>query len=178
MKVRAVLKQITFLFLLSLGLSISCSKQQDQDESNNDETKSQTEGISAPASPVKTATVVVTDKSKISSLEESVKLGKTMFDHSCTNCHQANGKGITGVFPPLAKSDFLMADKDRSIDIVLHGLSGKIKVRGKEFNGVMLPQTQFSDVELAGVLNYVRNSWGNKGEQIFPESVNSQRKKP
>jgi len=75
------------------------------------------------------------------------------------------------VFPPLARSDFLMADKQRAIGIVLNGLSGPVTVNGNKFNSVMPPMSQLNDDELANILTYVRNSWGNSGEAVSADEV-------
>jgi nitrite reductase (NO-forming) len=109
---------------------------------------------------------------KIAGLGKDIQIekGKRVFLQTCFACHQANGQGLPGVFPPLAKSDYLMADKDRSIHGVLKGLSGPITVNGKPFNGVMPPVT-LSDEQVANVLTYVRNSWGNEGDAVTVDDV-------
>ena len=76
-----------------------------------------------------------------------------------------NGEGINGVFPPLAKSDFLMADVDRNIKNLIEGLSGEITVNGVKYNQVM-PASGLDDRDIADVLNYVMNSWGNKTDEF------------
>ena len=93
-----------------------------------------------------------------------------MFNQTCFACHQANGQGLPGVFPPLAKSDFLMADPERAIGIVLHGLQGPLTVNGQTYNQVMTPQN-LDDEQVANVLTFVMNSWGNSGEAISPDAV-------
>jgi nitrite reductase (NO-forming) len=90
---------------------------------------------------------------------------------TCSTCHQLEGQGLASVFPPLAKSDFLMADPERSIHIVLTGLSGEVVVNGQKYNNVMPPLGNFTDHEIADVLTFVRNSFGNQGEPISPEQV-------
>jgi nitrite reductase (NO-forming) len=97
--------------------------------------------------------------------------GKKVFTGLCAACHQATGLGLPGAFPPLAKSDFLMADKRRSIGIVLHGLNGPVTVNGATFTNVMPPQAQLSDADVASVLTYVRSSFGNSGEPVTPTEV-------
>jgi len=87
--------------------------------------------------------------------------GARVYAAACVACHQADGQGLPNAFPPLAGSDFLKADPQRAIGIVLHGLTGPVTVNGKEFNSVMPPMTQLSDAEIADVLSYVMNSWGN-----------------
>jgi nitrite reductase (NO-forming) len=86
--------------------------------------------------------------------------GKKVFLSSCFACHLATGEGMPGVFPPLAASDYLKADKDRAIKVVLKGLSGPITVNGKPYNNLMPPQ-EYTDDQVADVLTYVMNSWGN-----------------
>lgn len=82
---------------------------------------------------------------------------------------------MEGVFPPVAKSNYLMADKKRSIVQILKGVSGPIKVNGVDYNGEMAA-IELSDREISDVLNYVRNSFGNKGAAVTPEEVKAARK--
>ncbi len=103
--------------------------------------------------------------------EIQLERGKQVFLTSCFACHLANGEGIPGVFPPLAGSDFLNADKDRAIRIVAKGLSGPVTVNGKTYNNVMPPQSQLDDVGIADVLTYVYGSWGNNGATVSPNDV-------
>ena len=91
--------------------------------------------------------------------------GRRVFSQICFSCHQPNGQGMPGVFPPLAKSDFLMADRDRAVGILLHGRQGPITVNGRKYNNVM-PQLNLSDRQIADVLTYVMNSWGNSGDSV------------
>jgi nitrite reductase (NO-forming) len=103
--------------------------------------------------------------------EDQIKAGEQLFAGTCSVCHQASGQGLPGVFPPLAKSDFLAADPKRAIGIVLHGLNGKVTVNGGEYNSVMPPMTQLNDDEVANILTYVLNSWGNPGGQVSHDEV-------
>lgn len=107
-------------------------------------------------------------------LKASIDRGKELYIAQCMSCHMENGEGIEDVYPPLAKSDYLMADKARSIDNVIHGLSGEIVVNGKTYN---MDMTSFdlSDQEVSDVLNYIRNSWGNKGKPVTPDEVKAAR---
>jgi len=105
------------------------------------------------------------------SLAARVKRGSAVFQGTCSTCHQVGGEGLPPVFPPLAESDFLMADKQRSIRIVLDGLSGPIQVNGTAYNGVMPPLANLTDHEIADVLTYVRNSFGNQGEAVEDAEV-------
>lgn len=98
-------------------------------------------------------------------LKKSMAAGQDVYAGICLACHMQNGEGITGVFPPLAKSDFLMKDVDRNIKNLIEGLSGEITVNGKKYNQVM-PATGLDDQDIADVLNYVMNSWGNKADEF------------
>lgn len=91
--------------------------------------------------------------------------GKEIYETSCQACHQAGGKGIPGVFPPLAKSDWLMADLNRSIRVVTNGLSGEIVVNGVKYNSVM-PVLHLSDEDVAAVMSYVRQNFGNNAKDM------------
>jgi nitrite reductase (NO-forming) len=92
--------------------------------------------------------------------EIQMERGKKVFLSSCFACHLQDGQGLPGVFPPLAGSDYLKADRDRAIRIPLKGLQGPIVVNGKPYNTPMPPQS-FTDDQIADVLTYVMNSWGN-----------------
>ena len=102
--------------------------------------------------------------------EQQIADGKVIYTKTCVACHQAQGQGMEGAFPPLAKSDFLNADVDRAIDIVLHGKQGEITVNGKKYNSVMTPQP-LSVQEVADVLTYVYNTWDNSKKVVTPEMV-------
>lgn len=104
-------------------------------------------------------------------MAQQVDAGKALFTGTCSVCHQASGEGLPGVFPPLAKSDFLMADKQRSIAVVLNGLTGPVEVNGKRFESVMPPMSQLTDDDIANILTYVRNSWGNSGDAVSKDEV-------
>ena len=102
--------------------------------------------------------------------------GAKIFAGNCSMCHQAGGEGVPGVFPPLAKSDFLeklsgKEDRTELIHIVLAGRTGKLVVNGKEYNGVMPPLATLSDRDVAAALTYVSNSWGNTGKPFSIEEV-------
>jgi nitrite reductase (NO-forming) len=109
-------------------------------------------------------------------LKTSIVRGKTIYEGNCMSCHMEHGEGLEGVFPPLAKADYLMADKNRAIIQVIKGASGDMKVNGKIYNGDMAP-SGLNDKDVSDVLNYIRNSFGNKGTAIKPDYVKSVRLK-
>jgi nitrite reductase (NO-forming) len=109
-------------------------------------------------------------------LTESIARGKDVYVAQCLTCHMEQGEGIEGVYPPLAKADYLMADKKRSIQQVLYGATGEMKVNGKIYSAEM-SAFDLTDQQASDVLNYIRNSFGNKGGAITPEEVKAARKK-
>ena len=109
-------------------------------------------------------------------VEDQMKAGQALFAGTCSTCHQGNGAGLAGVFPPLAKSDWLAANPKRAIEVVLHGISGPVKVNGQDYNSVMPPMSQLTDDEVANILTYVLGSWGNAGGRVTKAEVAEQRK--
>ncbi len=103
--------------------------------------------------------------------EAQIAAGQQLFLGTCSTCHQPDGRGLPNAFPPLAKSDFLMADKKRSMGIVLNGLKGKVTVNGMEFDSVMPPMSHLTDDDLANILTFVRNSWGNSGDAVSSKEM-------
>ncbi len=100
------------------------------------------------------------------SVAEQIAAGKALFAGTCSTCHQPEGQGMTGVFPPLAKSDYIAAGPKRVPGIILHGLVGPVKVNGKDYNSNMPPMSQLTDDEVANISTYVLNSWGNPGGRV------------
>lgn len=112
---------------------------------------------------------------KATSLEERIAFGKDVYSRTCTACHQSNGQGIAAAFPPLAASDYLNADVNRSIEAVLFGLSGEITVNGEVYNSVMTSQG-LTDEQTANVLTYIYNNWDNDAQEVTPKMVENVRK--
>jgi nitrite reductase (NO-forming) len=98
--------------------------------------------------------------------EQKIGAGRVLYNGTCSVCHQQNGEGLEGVFPPLANSDYLMADSRRAIEVVLNGLTGPVTVNGAEFNSVMPPMSQLNDDEVANILTFALNTWGNEADAI------------
>lgn len=99
-------------------------------------------------------------------VSESMERGKSVYTNICMQCHLPNGKGISGVFPPLANSDWLTEKVKESIRSIKYGLKGEIQVNDKKYNGVMLSMG-LTDQETADVMNYISNSWGNKTANFY-----------
>jgi len=111
---------------------------------------------------------------KIAGLTKDIQIqkGKAVFMQTCFVCHQPEGQGIAGQIPPLAKSDFLATlTKEDYIRGVLMGRTGRIVVNGQTYNGTMVPMNYLNDEQIANVLTYVRNSFGNSGDAVTPEEV-------
>lgn len=111
---------------------------------------------------------------KIASLSKEIQMekGKGVYMQTCFVCHQLNGEGIPAQIPPIAKSDFFdKMNNDEAIHTVIAGRTGEVIVNGKKYNGVMTPLNYLSDDQIANVLTYVRNSFGNEGKAVTPDEV-------
>lgn len=107
---------------------------------------------------------------------EQIKYGEITYKQNCAACHQVGGTGIKGAFPPLAKSDWFKAgDYAKVIGVVKNGLEGPITVNGESFNSVM-PALGLSNQDIANVLTYIYNSWGNPGGVVSVEDVKKVKK--
>lgn len=101
-------------------------------------------------------------------LEKSIARGSEVYGDFCVTCHLPNGEGVSGVFPPLANSDYLRNNTMESIRGIKYGQQGEIKVKGVTYNGVM-PSMGLSDEEVADVMNYIQHSWGNQSKKMITE---------
>jgi nitrite reductase (NO-forming) len=103
--------------------------------------------------------------------EIQVEKGKAVYMQTCFVCHQPGGLGVPGQIPPLAGSDFLANNKEDTIRAVVMGRNGETIVNGKTFRGTMIPLNYLTDEQIANVLTYVRNSWGNSGDAVNVKDV-------
>ncbi|MGB4812408.1 MAG: c-type cytochrome [Methylophilaceae bacterium] len=98
--------------------------------------------------------------------------GGEIYQGKCVACHQANGEGVPGVFPPLAGSEWVLGNPERLAHIPLHGIQGKLTVKGTAYNGQMpVFGALLTDGEIAAVLTYVRSQWGNKADAVTEAMV-------
>lgn len=104
-----------------------------------------------------------------SELSESIARGEIIYTDFCMSCHLPNGQGVANVYPPLANSDYLKNKQTESIKAIKYGLSGEIKVNGTTYNNVMSPMG-LEDDEIADVMNYINNSWGNDYAKLITEA--------
>lgn len=97
-------------------------------------------------------------------LAKSIERGKGIYMENCVTCHMGTGEGIPQTFPPLAKADYLVKTPEKAIHAIKFGLQGKIIVNGLDFNNSM-PKPGLDNDEIADVMNYIQNSWGNTSEK-------------
>ena len=102
-------------------------------------------------------------------LKESLLDGKEIYNDFCAQCHLEDGKGVKGIYPPLAKSDFLV-NVNRTISSIKYGLKGPITVNGEKYNSIMVSQG-LDDEEISDVVNYILNSWGNSTNKLITEEI-------
>lgn len=111
------------------------------------------------------------DRIKDNLMQDDIHGGAKTYYTYCSACHQKNGGGATGRFPPVANTDWVTGDKERLIKIILEGMEGSIQVHGETYNGVMPQHSFLSDKEIADVLTYIRSNFGNEASAINPEEV-------
>lgn len=119
---------------------------------------------------------IYTSHSQSDSLESSMNRGKEIYSDFCMSCHMPLGEGVKRIYPPLAKSDFLMKKRESSIKAIKFGLQGEITVNGMKYNSIMAP-LGLSNKEVADVMNFITNSWGNKNDKMVTEAEVSKIKK-
>ncbi len=112
----------------------------------------------------------------VAAAPDPMVIGKKVFNQTCAVCHQANGMGVPGQFPPLVDSEWALSrdwhGDNHMVRIVLHGLQGPVTVKGQQFNNAMAPWGKvLKDEQIAAVLTYVRNEWGNQAPPIPKEFV-------
>ena len=119
-----------------------------------------------------TLIITVSSFKQTYSLPESIERGKDLYTTYCQNCHMADGNGQAGAFPPLAKADYMKKPAKVLIGVILNGQTGEVAVNGVNYNNPMPAQNYLTDEQIADILNYAKNSWGNKSTiAIKPEQV-------
>jgi mono/diheme cytochrome c family protein len=101
--------------------------------------------------------------------------GRAVYNRTCATCHQMNGRGIPGTFPPIEGSHIIAGDKTTLIRLVLNGLQGPITIEGRTYNGIMPPWKSLSDAEMSAVLTYVRVTYGGGASAVTAEEVARER---
>ncbi len=97
-------------------------------------------------------------------LAKSIERGKGIYSENCITCHMGKGEGIPQTFPPLANADYLLKTPEKAIHAIKFGLEGKIKVNGLDFDNAM-PNPGLDNDEIADVMNFIQNSWGNSSDK-------------
>lgn len=122
--------------------------------------------------------VVVRPKPKsvpASSLQASIARGQAVYTKYCLTCHQADGGGVPNINPPLIQTTYVLGDKKRLTQIVLHGFSERVEIDGDLYSNNMPPHPFLTDQQIADVLTFVRNSFGNKASAVKPSEVKQAR---
>jgi mono/diheme cytochrome c family protein len=110
-------------------------------------------------------------------LKASMERGKKVYEATCLACHQANGSGVPNLNPPLKKTKWVLGDKSTLIKVLLNGMNEEVEINGRYYENTMPPQSALKDEQIADVLTYVRNSFGNKADAVTPEDVKKARAK-
>lgn len=113
-------------------------------------------------------------KPAASAASASVLKGKSIYTQYCLSCHQADGGGVDGLNPPLTKTDYVLGDKTRLVNVLVHGLKG-VDVNGEEYHNNMPAQDFLTDQQMADVLTYVRSNFGNKASAVTVSEVKAVR---
>ena len=131
--------------------------------------------FAAPAAAQKkTAAKVPTKKAATAISAPLLAQGRSVYKQYCLTCHMADGLGVDGMNPPLAKTDYVLGDKTRLTKVLLNGLQG-VDINGEQYRGVMPAQESLTDAQIAAVLTYVRNSFGNKASAVSAAEVKAVR---
>jgi mono/diheme cytochrome c family protein len=150
------------------GVLVACANNSGSSSSSGTAAASPAGTEAAAASPAGTAVAAA------SPAEVSASAGARIFNQNCASCHQANGEGVPGTFPPLAGNPTVTGYDVHVIHIVKFGLTGNLHVKGTDYNGMMPAWGQsLSNADIASVLTYIRSSWGNRASPISEARVAS-----
>jgi mono/diheme cytochrome c family protein len=128
-------------------------------------------GLSSVAVIIAVALVSASANPLQDGMKQSIERGKKVYERTCLACHQVNGSGVPGMNPPLKQTKWVLGDKKTLINIVLKGMDQEIEVNDEIYSNVMPAFATFTDKEVADVLTYVRNSFGNKASQVTEAEV-------
>lgn len=167
-------KTVPVLFTAAALLIFAAGCSGGKSSNSSTTTTTTTTNASPGASPVASAAATAGAMSNAASPGAMAAAGNgaKVFNTNCSSCHQANGKGQTGVFPPLAGNPVVTGSPTTVIHIVKNGLSGKIMVKGASYNGQMPAwKGTLSDSDIAAVVTYIRSSWGNHASAVTASQV-------
>ena len=109
-------------------------------------------------------------------IRASVERGRALYGEYCLSCHQADGTGVPGLYPPVTPNEWISGEKDPLIRLMIEGLSGPIEVNGEPYSFEMAAHDYLSDQEIADILTFLRSSFGNSSGPVTPEDVSIVRK--
>jgi len=107
----------------------------------------------------------------------SAERGKQVYLEQCLACHQADALGVPNMNPPLVKTKWVLGDKTTLVQLVLKGMTGEVEINGETYHNVMAPHSELTDQQIADVLTYVRNNFGNKASAVTAAEVKAIRAK-
>jgi mono/diheme cytochrome c family protein len=110
-------------------------------------------------------------------LQASLDRGKQVYLQQCLACHQADGGGVQNMNPPLVKTKWVLGDKTTLVQVVLKGMTGEVDIDGDTYHNVMAPHSELTDQQIADVLTYIRNNFGNKARAVTAGEVKAIRAK-
>jgi mono/diheme cytochrome c family protein len=108
-------------------------------------------------------------------LKSSIDSGKKVYDMYCLSCHMEDGNGVPRMNPPLSKTKWVLGDKKKLIAVILNGMDEEIDINGQSYSNTMAPHDYLKDQEIADVLTYIRNSFGNKASAVTIADVKAAR---
>ena len=125
----------------------------------------------APAPAAAPAAPAAASNAFVKASDEQMKRGAAVYARTCIACHQPTGLGLPPVFPPLANAPIVVCNPELPVKFILQGLMGPITVNGMTYNSMMPPVAGVSDADIADVLTYVRQSFGNQGNPVTADQV-------
>ncbi len=152
------LLSLSVVSIFVLGMFWACDSEQEADDAD------------APLE-------VTMDETTTEETSTDLSTGEQIYKNNCMVCHMENGLGLAGTFPPLAKSDYLLADKNRAILQTLVGSKEPITINGIEYPGSVMTIVELNEQQTVDVVNYILNSWGNEGGTVTLEDVKAAKAK-
>ncbi len=131
--------------------------------------------LTATAQVKKPATTKPAAKQAGGAATATIGRGKLLYKQYCISCHQENGTGVPRMNPPLIKTEYVLGDKTRLIGILLNGLNEDVEINGEYYSNPMPSQAALKDQEIADILSYVRNNFGNKAGTVSAAEVTAVR---
>ena len=132
--------------------------------------------MASEASPMPDTTAMASNDTTAAAMSPTLMAGKAVYDSYCIACHMHDGKGASGMNPPLIGTQYVLGDNGQLIDVILQGLNKPVEIQGETFQNAMPSHAFLSNKQIADVLTFVRQSWGNDAAAITEEEVAQARK--